>query len=196
MRVRRSFPFVLAIVLFTRGGSGAAQEQSGPSTPICNRVCLDRLAPEQPRTCDTERDRTLPFVRTELFFGTAKPDGVVTLEEFQAFLDEVVTPLFPGGLTVVTADGQFRGAGGIAIRERSYVVILIYPFEEQHTSGRNIDTIRLEYMRRYRQESVLRADETVTTRIPRCEIDAADRPTSTGDGTAVDDDTQTAPQEH
>jgi hypothetical protein len=42
----------------------------------------------------------------------------VTEEEFRAFLDEFVTPLFPDGLTVVKADGQFRGADGVTIEER------------------------------------------------------------------------------
>ena len=41
--------------------------------------------------------------RTELFFGTAiKGGGVVTDEQFRAFLDSEITPRFPEGLTVLT----------------------------------------------------------------------------------------------
>ena len=36
---------------------------------------------------------SLDFARTELFFGTAKPDGVVTDEEFLAFVDQEITPI-------------------------------------------------------------------------------------------------------
>ncbi len=57
-----------------------------------------------------QRHNALAFVRTELFFGTAKPGGAVTADEFEAFLDAIITPLFPDGLTVIKADGQFRGA--------------------------------------------------------------------------------------
>jgi hypothetical protein len=83
----------------------------------------------------------------------------VTEEEFKAFLDEVVTPLFPDGLTVVRADGQFRGADGLTIKEDSYVLIVLYPVEGQKASSRNLDFIRTEYMRRHQQESVLRVDD-------------------------------------
>src|SRR5688500_2481254 len=48
----------------------------------------------------------LNFIRTELFFGTAKPNGVVTDEEFLLFLDQEVTPRFPDGLTLLKGDGQ------------------------------------------------------------------------------------------
>ncbi|HEX2455444.1 MAG TPA: DUF3574 domain-containing protein [Vicinamibacterales bacterium] len=99
------------------------------------------------------------FVRTELFFGTAKPDGAVTEDEFNKFLDEVVTPLFPDGLTVVKAGGQFKGSDGLTIKEDSYVLVLLHPFENQKMNSKSIDFIRLEYMRQHRQESVLRVDD-------------------------------------
>jgi uncharacterized protein DUF3574 len=106
-----------------------------------------------------ERHNSLAFVRTELFFGTAKPGGAVTEDEFVLFLDEVITPLFPDGLTVTKGDGQFRGADGLTIKEDSFVVILLYPVDGQKTSSKSIDYIRGEYMRRHRQESVLRVDD-------------------------------------
>jgi hypothetical protein len=133
------------------------------STPIQAAIQLDTQRQDRavvrPRAPEGQRRNALAFVRTELFFGSAKPDGAVTEEEFKTFLDEVVTPLFPDGLTVVKADGQFRGADGVTIREDSYVLILLYPLEGQKASSRNIDTIRKEYMRQHRQESVLRVDD-------------------------------------
>lgn len=105
------------------------------------------------------RKSALAFVRTELFFGTAKPDGEVTPEEFQIFLDDVVTPLFPDGLTVVKADGQFKGADGITIKEDSFVLILLYPLENRRAGSANIESIRTEYRKQHQQESVLRVDD-------------------------------------
>lgn len=105
------------------------------------------------------RSSTQAFVRTQLFFGTAKPLGAVTEEEFHEFLDEVVTPLFPDGLTVIKAAGQFKGADGVTIKEDSFVLVLLYPLDGQKASSQNIDLIRREYVRQHRQESVLRADD-------------------------------------
>lgn len=60
------------------------------------------------------RNRSLRFARTELYFGTARPDGAVTDEEFQAFIDREVTSRFPRGLTVVKAQGQFDEIAAIS----------------------------------------------------------------------------------
>lgn len=69
-----------------------------------------------------------PFARTELFFGTAKPDGTaVTEEEFDNFLDGEITPRFPAGLTLLSALGQFRGSGGAIVQEQSKIVIFAVP---------------------------------------------------------------------
>ena len=70
-------------------------------------------------------NRSLDLARTELFFGTAKPDGVVTEEEFLAFVDAEITPRFPDGLTLLKGDGQFRGEDGVIIKEESFVLILL-----------------------------------------------------------------------
>ena len=69
----------------------------------------------------TNRDNGRLFARTELFFGRAKPDGsMVTDEEFHSFLDEIITPRFPNGLTALPGTGQFRRLerGGHARRIR------------------------------------------------------------------------------
>lgn len=102
----------------------------------------------------TDRDRGRPFARTELFFGKAKPDGsMVTDKEFRAFLDEVITPRFPNGLTMLPGAGQFRGSS--IQREGAVFVILLYPADEQDSSAR-IEEIRNRYRKTFAQESVLR----------------------------------------
>lgn len=132
-------------------------------SPLQAAMQVDTRSAERPitrrRAPDGQRRQALAFVRTELFFGTAKPDGAVSDAEFRVFVDEVVTPRFPDGLTFMKADGQFRGADGLTIKEDSYVLILLYPADDQKASSRRIDDIRREYMRQHQQESVLRVDD-------------------------------------
>jgi Protein of unknown function (DUF3574) len=102
------------------------------------------------------------FLRTELYFGSNRPNApAVTSEEFQSFLDTEITPRFPDGLTLLTGLGQFRGSSGVVERERSMVLILLYPVETAGSSGEKIEQIRTLYESKFQQESVLRADEPV-----------------------------------
>ncbi len=103
-----------------------------------------------------------PFTRTELFFGTNKPDDTqVTEEEFDAFIDEEITPRFPAGLTLLSGYGQFQNESDEIIEEDSFLLILLYPFETDGTSSELIEEIRDEYETQFEQESVLRADDGV-----------------------------------
>lgn len=106
----------------------------------------------------TNQDNGRHFARTELFFGRAKPSGaMVTDEEFHSFLDEIVTPRFPNGLTALSGTGQFRGSSGMVTREGSVFVILLYPADDKSSSTR-IEEIRETYRKTFQQESVLRVD--------------------------------------
>jgi hypothetical protein len=99
------------------------------------------------------------FVRTELYFGSLKPDNThVTREDFELFLHDVITPLFPEGLTLLTGLGQFRTASGETIQERSRLLILLYPVEDRQDRSEKIETIRRLYKEHFQQESVLRVD--------------------------------------
>jgi len=110
---------------------------------------------------DKQRQTTTePFIRTELFFGTDKPEGEVTKKEFRIFLRDEITPRFPDGLTVLTGTGQFRDAeSGETIRERSIVLILLYPQSTWKESNEKIEKIRDLYKGRFQQQSVLRVDD-------------------------------------
>ncbi|HZZ47546.1 MAG TPA: DUF3574 domain-containing protein [Pseudonocardia sp.] len=105
-----------------------------------------------------------PYARTELFFGTDRPGGPVSEPEFQAFTDAEITPRFPDGLTMLPGTGQFRGSSGALVRERSVVLILLYPIRSEADDSAKIDQIRELYKRKFGQESVLRVDEPS----PRC----------------------------
>lgn len=102
-----------------------------------------------------------PWARTELFFGTAKPDGTaVTDAEWRAFLDTEITERFPDGLTVLTGIGQYR-AGEQIVQERSLLLILLYPREALTDSHKKIEAIRAAYEKQFDQSSVLRADDSL-----------------------------------
>src|SRR5262245_19398511 len=101
-----------------------------------------------------------PFTRTELFFGRNKPDGTeVSQKEFDKFLSGFVTERFPDGLTVLKGNGQFLNSEGDVERERSVVLILLYPVSARNEKSIKIEEIREEYKTRCRQQSVLRVDD-------------------------------------
>ncbi len=96
--------------------------------------------------------------RTELFFGTSKPDGsAVTEEELNQFVDGEITPRFLDGLTALTGYGQFRNSANVIIQEQSVVLILLYPLTNREAS-QLIEEIRTAYKDAFQQESVLRVD--------------------------------------
>lgn len=101
------------------------------------------------------------MIRDVLYFGRNRPDGgAVSAEEWQGFLDEVVTPRFPAGLTVVDASGQWKGQSGQVEQERSELMTLLHAADER--SAQAVDDVALEYKRRFGQEAVLRE------RMPTC----------------------------
>ena len=96
-----------------------------------------------------------PLVRDVLYFGRNRPGGdAVTDEEWQTFLDRVLTPRFPAGLTVVAASGQWKGKSGLVEQERSEVVTVFHSGDE--AARRAVMEVVVEYKRRFRQEAVLR----------------------------------------
>jgi Protein of unknown function (DUF3574) len=132
-------PVLAAITAATLLGVGAASAAEAPA------------APGAPQTGQL-------YERTELYFGSGKPDGgEVTPEEFDTFVDKEITPAFPDGLTRLTGEGQWRGSSGEVVKERSYVIILLYPVTDHGAQG-EIEEIRQDYKRFFDQESVLRAD--------------------------------------
>lgn len=95
-----------------------------------------------------------PLVRAALFFGRGMANGgEVSDAAWSQFLDEVVTPRFPSGLSTLPANGQWRMADGRIIRERTWVVLLFYPATAATDSA--INAITAEYKSRFQQEAVL-----------------------------------------
>jgi hypothetical protein len=92
-------------------------------------------------------------VQERLFFGLNGPQGEIPDAEWDAFVDTVVTPRFPAGLTIVEATGQWQSRDKRVSRESSRVLEIIH--EGSPDASRRIVEIASEYKRRYRQESVL-----------------------------------------
>jgi hypothetical protein len=100
------------------------------------------------------------LVRDILYFGRNTPGGAELSDSaWQQYVDEVLTPRFPAGLTIWDAAGQWRGASGKVERERSKVLTLLHAADER--SDRLVAEAVGEYKRRFTQEAVLR--ERVTT---------------------------------
>ncbi len=144
----RMAAITLATALLAAGGSAAytapADQRVGPSVAPVSGGTVGR-----------------PYVKTELLFGTVKPNGgpPVSDREFHAFVDEFVTPRFPGGLTIENAYGQYRDAHGTVEHERSYRITLLHPRSEAAADSRRIQEIRAAYDERFAQESVARVDD-------------------------------------
>jgi hypothetical protein len=93
-------------------------------------------------------------VHDSLYFGTAKPDGVVSAEDWARFLESTVTPRFPQGLTSTRASGQWRGPDGEIVREDSHVLQLLHPDDE--ATEKAIRELIEIYKTQFKQEAVLR----------------------------------------
>ena len=132
-------PAAVVVVVATACATGAA---STSDAPIPQGILACALG-----------DTTL--VRDVLYFGRNRPDGgTVSDADWRRFLDEVVTPRFPSGLTVVDATGQWRGESGVVEQERSQIVTVFHAGDAG--SRRAVADVAAEYKRRFRQEAVLR----------------------------------------
>jgi Protein of unknown function (DUF3574) len=139
----------LLIALALCAPAGTLLAQRGPHHDISSeaRLCTTVLHGQR-------------LQRTELFFGRNSPSGEISEQDFQGFLDAVVTPLFPDGLTVIDGKGQFRASANSAIeKEAAKVLVLLYRFDKQESD--KIEEIRSRYKSRFAQQSVLRVDEPV-----------------------------------
>ena len=94
-----------------------------------------------------------PQIRTTLYFGLARPKGVVSELEWQIFLRDEVTKRFPDGLTVWEADGQWRTPAGTLDQERSKVLLLVHPDTAQ--ARQSVQEVITTYRRVFEQQSVL-----------------------------------------
>ena len=105
------------------------------------------------------------FIKTELYFGLNIPaGGQVSMLDFQQFIDTAVSPLFPQGLTLLDAQGQWQDTESKKVdKEPSRVLLLLYPMRQRRQASPKIDQIRRNYQKRFAQQSVMRVDYRVRT---------------------------------
>ena len=103
---------------------------------------------------DTVADR-LYFGRNIAAPCDSAPAGTVSDSAWAAFLSEVVTPLFPQGLSVYRVDGQWQEKPDMPIvREESYVLEIVHASEPDAEIA--FRDIAARYRRRFCQQSVMR----------------------------------------
>lgn len=96
-----------------------------------------------------------PWTRSEMYFGLQRRDGTqVTENEWRSFVEQVVTPRFPAGLTVFDGAGQWRNAVNRVEREPSKVLVIFHPTSESIDA--KIDEVRRLYCERFNQEAVMK----------------------------------------
>jgi Protein of unknown function (DUF3574) len=119
-----------------------------------------RAESAESREAQTQNQNEKQLVKEELYFGLSKPGGKTISEaEWELFLNRVITPRFKDGLTVIDSYGQYLSSSGTLTKEKTKLVILIYP--KSLTKNKLIEEIIAIYKRRFQQESVLRVTSSV-----------------------------------
>jgi len=125
-------------------------DRRGAASGLAALLCLIWLAPGCATHSGGER-----AVADSLYFGTAiRGGGEVRPREWQAFIDEVVTPRFPQGISSWQAAGQWRNRAGRVEKEPSHVLLIVHP--DSLDDEQRIREIVSIYKQRFRQEAVLR----------------------------------------
>lgn len=101
------------------------------------------------------------MTQVDLYFGRNIPGGgEVSDAQWRQFLDEIVTPRFPDGLSVLDVYGQWKSTrSGTIARERSKRLSIIVP--DAAVAAANVEAIKAAYKQRFRQESVLQSEAPV-----------------------------------
>lgn len=99
------------------------------------------------------------MIQTTLYFGLEMSNGNVTRLEFDEFVNDVVTPAFPNGLTIIDARGQWMSPVRGLVHEGTKVLVLLH--HNSIADNNHINFIRLEYKKKFFQDSVLRVDVDV-----------------------------------
>lgn len=145
MRLSMIPPSLALALLSTLGACATSRDAPGPAVgPI--------LACAAPMS---------PHAQVDLYFGQGlKAGGGVDDASWRRFLDEVVTPRFPDGLSVMEVAGQWRRQqDGAIVRERGKRLTIIVP--DAAKAAPALAAIKVDYIGRFQQESVLQVEQPV-----------------------------------
>ena len=90
---------------------------------------------------------------SRLYFGMDTPAGAVTDEQWQAFVDDVMTQRFPGGFTVIDGRGQWRDGRGQLIHEPTRIVEFVHDGTPQQRA--HVRAVASDYKLHFSQQAVL-----------------------------------------
>lgn len=132
----------------------ADYQQRFPQSSVLRVTNADLTAVFDPSLAAIDSDTTPEWIQVDLYFGrNIGQTQRVTERQFQAFVNQQITPRFPDGLTLYNAAGQYLDSQGNLILERSKVVTLI--LEDTQANEAAIDQIMQQYQQQYQQEAVL-----------------------------------------
>ena len=94
-----------------------------------------------------------PLIAARLYLGQSNAAGPIPPQQFDEFIDTVVTPKFPDGLTLLPASGRWRAPDNTLVRERTVVLELIYP-DDETGRAKGLEVIE-QYKVKFRQHAVL-----------------------------------------
>ena len=99
------------------------------------------------------------YQRSDLYFGRDIPNGggMVTEQQWKNFSDSVISNYFPEGYTEWDANGRWKDTDTKqTITEPTKVVTFFGKKTKERSAA--LDSIAQRYIRRFRQQSVLRTD--------------------------------------
>lgn len=109
-------------------------------------VCL--LVPLRLAALDAASDTHRGMVLFRLHLGQGGGADRVTPEAMRTFIDEVVTPRFKAGLTVIEARGQWAAPDDGAITRENTTIVELACFDTGENRD-NVAAVAKEYVRRF-----------------------------------------------
>ncbi|MFO0985310.1 MAG: DUF3574 domain-containing protein [Planctomycetota bacterium] len=106
-------------------------------------------------SCATQGRRD--YVVSRLYFGLSSPTGRISDADVEKFVDDVITPRFPDGLTYYNTRGQWRGKDAQLVKEPGAVVEIVHRPDPVSTA--NIEAIIVAYKERFAQEAVMLVED-------------------------------------
>jgi hypothetical protein len=104
------------------------------------------------------------LVADRLLFGRNIPTGgQVSDSAWNAFMRDVITPVFPTGLTLLRSEGQWLDPRGVLVKEPGMIVEVLHPVGQPADSV--FEQIANEYRRRFHQDAALRETWQVRARL-------------------------------
>ena len=110
-------------------------------------------------TAQDQASATQSWTRTELYYGAGPlPADPEREARWKSYINEIVTPRFPEGLTLLEGTGQWRvKEGQTPRRNRTRILILIH--EATQEKSRQVDEIRTLWKDISGHQSVLRVSQ-------------------------------------